>query len=68
MTVPIRCALAALALLTSACPDRVAPPTLASCGKAYEQCTLGQGVLGVCDPVDCQPDQTAPCFVCRPQH
>ena len=58
---------ASLALL-SACPEPKGPAVRARCGKAYEQCLLSGGVLGVCDPVDCAPNQTPPCFVCRSQH
>jgi len=54
--------------LALACPDSQTTGPAAKCSKAYEQCTLAQGLLGVCDPVDCSDGQTAPCLVCRPQH
>jgi hypothetical protein len=38
------------------------------CTKAYEQCELGTGVLGVCDVVDCAPGAPEPCLRCRSQH
>lgn len=42
------------------------PP--AQCAKEYERCALKPGVLGVCNVVDCAPDQQPPCLVCRSQH
>lgn len=38
------------------------------CSKAYEQCTLSSGVLGVCDTVSCPEGASGPCLVCRSQH
>ena len=43
-----------------------APPK--GCTKAYEQCELGPGLLGVCDRVDCPPGTPEPCLRCRSQH
>lgn len=50
-----------------ACGD-IKPAAPKTCAKAYEQCTMPSGVLGVCDPVDCAAGQAAPCLVCRSQH
>jgi len=55
--------------LLGACPDASSSNVVqASCTKAYAQCVLPSGVLGVCDPVACAPEQAAPCLVCRSQH
>jgi hypothetical protein len=65
------CAVALLlgcALLSVGCPDASPARPKDQCSKAYEQCALADGLLGVCDPVDCSAGQSAPCFVCRPQH
>lgn len=56
-----------LALL-GGCPDVREGAPRAQCVKAYDQCTLSTGVLGVCDAVACAADQTPPCLVCRSQH
>ena len=53
--------------LVSACGD-IKPAAPRQCTKAYEQCTMPSGVLGVCDPVDCPAGKAAPCFTCRSQH
>jgi hypothetical protein len=29
---------------------------------------LPNGVLGLCNPIECSGDQQPPCFVCRSQH
>jgi hypothetical protein len=50
-----------------ACGD-IKPAAPKACTKAYEQCTMPSGVLGVCDTVDCAPGQSEPCLVCRSQH
>ena len=55
-------------LLLAGCPDVRRGPPRAQCVKAYEQCTLSAGVLGVCDAVACEAGQTPPCLVCRSQH
>jgi len=57
-----------LALALAGCPDveQAAPPT--QCTKAYEKCTLREGVLGICDTTACAPGQSEPCLVCRSQH
>jgi hypothetical protein len=39
-----------------------------SCTRAYDKCTLSNGVLGVCDTVPCTEGQAEPCLVCRSQH
>jgi len=50
-----------------ACPElKSSAPK--GCTKAYEQCTLATGVLGVCDTVACAEGQPEPCLVCRSQH
>jgi hypothetical protein len=51
-----------------ACPDGSSQKLSARCEKAYEKCLLDNGVLGVCDVVECEPDKTPPCLVCRSQH
>jgi hypothetical protein len=62
---------ARLVLLTvflSACPDGGTGAAPKACTKAYDQCTLPTGVLGVCDTVECTEGQPGPCLVCRSQH
>jgi hypothetical protein len=60
--------LAACSTLALACPDAAKTSPVAKCTKAYEQCALAQGLLGVCDPVECNDGQPGPCLICRPQH
>jgi hypothetical protein len=55
------------ALMLVACGD-IKPAAPKVCTKAYEQCTMPSGVLGVCDTTDCAAGQSAPCLVCRSQH
>lgn len=57
-------------LLLAACPGSSAskPVTMTACVKAYDKCVLANGVLGICNPVDCPEGQAAPCLVCRSQH
>jgi hypothetical protein len=55
-------------MLTTGCPEPSRAHTTAKCTKAYEQCTLAEGLLGVCDPIECSDGQSPPCFVCRSQH
>lgn len=55
-------------LLLAGCPDVRRGAPQAQCVKAYDQCTLTSGVLGVCDVVACAADQTPPCLACRSQH
>jgi hypothetical protein len=50
------------------CPEPKGATVQAHCSKAYEQCVLSSGVLGVCNPVECSANQTEPCLVCRSQH
>jgi hypothetical protein len=65
----------AIAVLTG-CPETSgarnssSKPQPKSCTKAYEQCELGPGLLGVCDIVDCADADAAPgsCLRCRSQH
>jgi hypothetical protein len=55
-------------LMLGGCPEVRDGAPAGRCVKAYEQCTLRTGVLGVCDTVTCPQDQTPPCLVCRSQH
>ncbi len=55
------------ALMLMACGD-IKPAAPKACTKAYEQCTMPSGVLGVCDTVECAAGQSEPCLVCRSQH
>lgn len=61
------CCLAGCALLIG-CPDVKRGGPSATCSKAYEQCEQANGVLGVCDVVECAANQAPPCLVCRSQH
>ena len=54
--------------LLAACGDVKPGAARKVCTKAYEQCTMPSGVLGVCNTVDCPPGEPEPCFVCRSQH
>jgi len=64
----------ATSLALAACPEGNARPhgkneaKPRACTKAYEKCELGNGVLGVCDVVDCAPGIPEPCLHCRSQH
>jgi hypothetical protein len=59
----------ALASAVSGCPEpKAGGGPKQSCAKEYEQCMLPNGVLGLCNPVECAGDQLPPCFVCRSQH
>jgi hypothetical protein len=59
----------ALAIAVSGCPEpKAGGGPKKSCSKEYEQCMLPNGVLGLCNPVECAGDQQPPCFVCRSQH
>lgn len=53
--------------LASGCGD-IKPAAPKKCAKAYEQCAMPSGVLGVCDPVECKAGEAGTCFVCRSQH
>jgi hypothetical protein len=55
------------AFVLIACGD-IKPAAPKACTKAYEQCTMPSGVLGVCDTIDCAAGQSGPCLVCRSQH
>jgi hypothetical protein len=57
---------AALTLL--ACPESSARKPAAACAKAYDKCVLANGVLGICDQVECAEGRAGPCLVCRSQH
>lgn len=50
------------------CPELKQGGPSQVCAKAYEQCTLKPGVLGVCDTVPCAEGATPPCLICRSQH
>ena len=63
----------ALALLLGACalagcPDVTSGGKSKSCTRAYDQCEQPNGVLGVCDSVECMEGAKPPCLVCRSQH
>lgn len=67
-------ALLVCALTSIGCPPRergsgsereAAEP---GCSKAYSQCKLPQGNLGVCNPRECGAGEHAPCFSCLSQH
>jgi hypothetical protein len=51
-----------------ACPDASTSHPKGTCSKSYDKCVLANGVLGICDPVDCPDGQTPPCLICRSQH
>lgn len=69
MRIHPRLAIVALVLWTlGGCPEGKTARPGAPCAKAYDKCVLESGVLGLCDPVECKPEQSAPCFVCRSQH
>jgi hypothetical protein len=51
-----------------ACGDVKKGGPAKACAKEYEQCTMPNGVLGVCNAVDCAEGHVAPCLVCRSQH
>jgi hypothetical protein len=55
-------------VLLAACGDIKQGPVPKACSKAYDQCTMPSGVLGVCNIVDCAAGQAEPCLVCRSQH
>lgn len=55
-------------LLCTGCPDVKRGGPAKACSKAYEQCEQPNGVLGVCDVVECSQGQPPPCLVCRSQH
>ena len=57
-----------VALALAACGDIKQAGPAKTCAKAYEQCVLPSGVLGVCNTVDCAPGQPEPCLICRSQH
>lgn len=57
-----------LASFLPGCPDVKSGGPGKLCSKAYEQCLLPSGVLGVCDNVECAAGQAAPCLACRSQH
>jgi hypothetical protein len=53
--------------MLAACRD-IGPAAPKICSKAYAQCTMPSGVLGVCNVVDCKPGEAEPCLGCRSQH
>jgi hypothetical protein len=59
--------LAGTAALLFGCPD-VGSSAPKICTTAYDQCTLPNGVLGICDTVPCAAGEPGPCLVCRSQH
>jgi hypothetical protein len=66
----VGCGYAAMfsAVLLAGCPDAKSGGAPKHCTTAYEQCVLPNGVLGVCDSVECTEGQAPPCLVCRSQH
>jgi hypothetical protein len=60
--------LSVLALLLLGCPTAGGSKPPAPCTRAYDKCTQANGVLGVCDTVECAEGQPEPCLVCRSQH
>lgn len=44
------------------------PVQATRCVKAYEQCQLPDGPLGVCNPAPCTSGQSPPCLECVSQH
>lgn len=54
-------------LCTTACPGQKSGPPK-PCRKAFEQCQLPDGPLGVCQEVSCAAGQIPPCFNCVSQH
>jgi hypothetical protein len=51
------------------CPEHKAKPTQPKlCTKSFEQCTLADGTLGVCQPIECQAGKAPPCMYCMDQH
>jgi len=54
--------------VVAACGDIKRGGVPRACTKAYDQCTLPSGVLGVCNVIDCAAGQAGPCLVCRSQH
>jgi hypothetical protein len=67
MIKPIAISLLMMTAALVGCPElkSTAPR---GCTKAYDQCTLDSGVLGVCDVATCAQGGTEPCLVCRSQH
>lgn len=59
-----------LPLLTGCPPGErgSTPQRDVECRKAYEQCRLPEGPLGVCNEAPCEPGQTPPCMKCLSQH
>lgn len=61
--------LAIVALGLPACPEGGSKPAVKrECSKAFEQCQLEPGLLGVCGEAPCTADQTPPCLRCMSQH
>jgi hypothetical protein len=58
----------ALESALSACPEGASEKISESCHKAYDKCLQRNGVLGICDVVECGQGATPPCLICRSQH
>ncbi len=60
----------ALSAAVVGCPGKKkkSPAQAARCAKAYEQCQLPDGPLGVCSPAPCTAGQSPPCLECLSQH
>jgi len=60
------------AFMSGGCPPASSSGTsgpVEVCTKQFQQCKLpGGGQLGVCDARACKEGETAPCYVCMPQH
>jgi hypothetical protein len=57
-----------LGCLLSACPETQTGSAPKTCTRAYDKCEQQNGVLGVCDVVECTEGQAPPCLTCRSQH
>lgn len=55
-------------LLACGCPDGEIGRASENCTKAYDKCTLPNGVLGICDSAEPTADEPTPRLVCRSQH
>jgi hypothetical protein len=60
--------IAVLALLLVGCPTGGGDKLTDVCTHAYDKCMQPNGVLGVCDVVECAQGQPEPCLTCRSQH
>jgi hypothetical protein len=49
-------------------PKESVPGLDSECKKLFEQCTLPDGPIGVCNDVPCQHGEPGPCLRCFSQH